>query len=227
MTEIHEKWVCESCGRVKELDSGWAEAKEVAPEINLGSILPPPPIVAAVAVADTKSSEYIDVGLEFALGDCDECGGHSWQRISLGILEKGDPVAVKPTEPVDFPRDRGFQEAVPPSPESSTGTVVISDVYSLPEQPQEQPQQEPRAPLIPGVSGSLATLPLGEGDTNFSLLFPPEVAFPEAQPSVSGQTAKERYVCEACGEQIELELGQIELPLCKSCGSGGWLKESF
>lgn len=227
MTEKHDKWVCKSCGHVREMDTGWAEAKEPSPEISMGSILPPPPEVEPARKSEATDAEYVDVGLGFALGDCNECGGHSWQRISLSSLEKEDPKVEKPEGADTTPAEKGFQEVIPPSPEISQSTIMMQDTYSPPAADPERPPREPGEPVEPGVPGALSTLPLGGEETNPNILLPVEAELPVAQIPDSDKPKKEKYVCEKCGEQIELELDQNVVPPCKLCGSNGWLKESF
>lgn len=141
MVEKHDKFVCKTCGHFEEIDSGWAGTIGSRSQSEHYEHKPSPPEVAPVEREVEKDSQYYDVGLGFALGDCTECGGHSWQRVSLSSLEKKDP-----------------------QPEKTEGT-------------EEAP--------------------------------------------------KDKYVCKQCGDVLELELGQTELPGCVKCGSDGWLKESF
>ena len=227
MTEKHDKWVCKSCGHVREMDTGWAEAKDPAPEVNMGSVLPPPPEVEPVVKSDVADSEYVDVGLGFALGDCNECGGHSWQRISLSSLEKEDPKVDKPEKAEDVPAEKGFQEIIPPSPEISQNTIMMQDTYSPPATDPERPPREPSEPPEPGVAGSAWTVPLGGEETNPNMLLPLDTELPAAKVPEGEAPKKEKYVCKECGGILEVEIDQVKLPLCSHCGSSGWLKESF
>lgn len=255
MTEKHDKYVCKSCGKVKEMDTGWAEATNPAPEVNMGSVLPPPPEVEPVdreAKKDhphqpverdvEKDPQYHDVGLGFVLGDCDDCGGHSWQRVSLGGLEKKDPEPEKAEETEEALRDKGFSEVIPPSPEVSQGSVMMQVDYERPsedvkkaprkegdtEAPAEAPAEAPEA----GVTGSAFIVPLGGGEEGQPQIPPHAHDMPIAKTeSKNAQDKdvpdKDRYVCKHCGDVLELELGQTKIPGCVKCGSDGWLKESF
>ncbi|HSL93153.1 MAG TPA: hypothetical protein VK905_00945 [Bacillota bacterium] len=229
MTENHDKWVCKSCGHVREMDIGWSEARDPAPEVNMGSMLPPPPDVAPRVKSDTPSGEYVDVGLGFALGDCTECGGHSWQRVSLSSLEKDDPIIERPKRSENLPSEKGFQEIIPPSPEISQNTVMMHDTYTEPPTQPDIAPRPPGEPVEPGVSGSMGTTPLGgeESNPNMMLPFGADVPVTDLKYDDAQAPKKDKYVCEECGGILEVEMDQVELPRCTHCGSSGWLKESF
>jgi rubredoxin len=124
-----ETFKCVGCGHIEERDLGFAEAKDPAPEVNIMSIPPSIPASEPVEKKEGEDREYLDIGLHLVIGECNECSGNVWERISFGTLEKEEPRAER-KDPGPLPTEKGFQDVIPPSPEHNPLDVMLSDTHS-------------------------------------------------------------------------------------------------
>lgn len=188
---------CVNCGKVVEMDMGFAESRIPSPEESVDSWAARHAQVTPVdeqCIAEERPVKQepipepiLGAEVTYTLGDCPECGGTQWTRF-------GDIT-------VDLPPIND-----PPQPEKKVEESVPVD-----------PVNEPQAPVTIGQHEEPSTTGRIIGEVNVDL--PPIEVTPAPE-----QPVKEQYKCVGCGLIEEFEAKLAELPTCSLCGMLDWEK---
>jgi len=231
MTEKKEVFKCVDCGHIEERDLGFAESKDPSPEVNIMSSPPSLPPSEPVEKKEGEEKEYMDIGLHLVIGDCAECSGHSWERISFGSMEKEEPKVKRSENQEPPPTERGFEGVVPPSPEVNPADVMVTDTHTEvrytkeEDKPRVVKDEEPQ----PNEKGFQDVIPPSPEVNPADVMVTDthgEVHIAKKQSEPVTKEEQHNYKCEACGKEEKSELDKEDLGSCSVCGFNGWEKTS-